>query len=89
MKYIQGKTASWGGKEVTIESRYIGYTIGNIVIKVRVCEKTKAIWKEQFREQLLNLSEEQRAKMWEKYLIQVRIKRNDIKVKNLAKRAKV
>ncbi|MFA5931481.1 MAG: hypothetical protein WC821_04180 [archaeon] len=50
--------------------------------------KTQAIWKEQFREQLLNLSEEQRAKMWEKYLTQVRIKRNDIRVKNLAKRAK-
>lgn len=50
--------------------------------------KTQAVWKEQFRDMLLNLPEEQRQKMWNNYIQHTKIKRNDIKRTNLAKRAK-
>ena len=44
-KYIQGKTASitLGNGEVEIESRYVGFTLGNKVIIIRVDEKSKNI----------------------------------------------
>ena len=46
-KYYQAKTASaelnGSGKDVNIESRYIGFKIGNNIIKIRVDEKTKNI----------------------------------------------
>ena len=56
--------------------------------KVVKSGKTKALWNEQFRDALLLVPEEQRAEMWEKYLTRARIKRNEIRAKNLAKRAK-
>lgn len=45
-KYIQAKTASaeLGGKNnVTIESRYIAFKLGNNTIRIRVNEKTNNI----------------------------------------------
>ena len=45
MEYIQGKTASAfiGGGTTQIESRYIGFRLGNNTIKIRVNEKTHNI----------------------------------------------
>lgn len=45
MEYIQGKTASAPllGGEVTIESRYIGFNLGNNTIRVRINEKSNNI----------------------------------------------
>jgi len=45
MQYVQGKTAcaSIGSNKVTIESRYIGFILGNNIIKVRIDEKTNNI----------------------------------------------
>ena len=44
-KFIQGKTAStfMGTKKINIESRYIGFKVGNNIVKVRVDEKTNNI----------------------------------------------
>lgn len=44
-KYIQAKTASaeLGSKNVQIESRYLGFKVGNNIIKIRVDEKTQNI----------------------------------------------
>jgi hypothetical protein len=44
-KYIQFKTASaaLGSKNVEIESRVIGCSVGNTIVKVRVNEKTNNI----------------------------------------------
>ena len=44
-KFIQGKTASatFGSKNINIESRYIGFVFGNIEFKIRVDEKTNNI----------------------------------------------
>ena len=41
-KYIQGKTASGNliTGECMIESRYVGYLLGNSIVKVRVNEQT-------------------------------------------------
>ncbi len=45
MKYIQGKTASAfvGSNNCEIESRYIGYIIGNTIHKIRINEKTSNV----------------------------------------------
>jgi hypothetical protein len=42
MEYVQGKTASadLNGKNVVIESRYIGLKLGNNIVIIRVNEKT-------------------------------------------------
>ena len=44
-KYIQAKSASadLGGNNIEIESRYIGFSLGNNIVKVRVNEKNKNI----------------------------------------------
>lgn len=44
-QYIQAKTASaeLGNNFVNIESRYIGFKLGNNIIKVRIDEKTDNI----------------------------------------------
>ena len=44
-KYVQGKTASvtFGNGKVEIESRYIGFSMGNNMIIIRVDEKSKNI----------------------------------------------
>ena len=44
-EYIQAKTASvdLGGNNIEIESRYVGFSLGNNIVKVRVNEKTKNI----------------------------------------------
>ena len=44
-KYIEAKTASvgLGGGEPRIESRYIGFKLGNNVVRVRVSEKNNDI----------------------------------------------
>lgn len=44
-EYIQAKTASadLSGENVQIESRYIGFKLGNNIVKVRVDEKTNNI----------------------------------------------
>lgn len=44
-KYIQAKTASaeLGSNNVKIESRYIGFKLGNNIIKIRADEKTNNI----------------------------------------------
>ena len=44
-KYIQAKTASaeLGTNVVEIESRYIGFKLGNNIVRIRVDEKTKNI----------------------------------------------
>ena len=45
LEYIQAKTASadLNGQNATIESRYIGFKLGNSIVKVRVDEKTNNI----------------------------------------------
>ena len=46
MEYVQAKTASaniGGSQEVVIESRYIGWKLGNNIVKIRVDEKTNNI----------------------------------------------
>ena len=45
MKYIQGKSAcaNLGSNKVEICSRYIGFVLGNSIIKLRVDEKTNNI----------------------------------------------
>ena len=45
LEYVQGKSAcaSLGGGKVEILSRYIGFYLGNNIIKVRVNEKTNDI----------------------------------------------
>lgn len=45
MDYVQGKTASamLGASECEIVSRYIGFKMGNSIVKVRVDEKTNNI----------------------------------------------
>jgi len=44
-EYIQGKSASafLGSGKVTIESRYIGFRLGNNIVKIRIDEKTNNI----------------------------------------------
>lgn len=44
-KYIQAKTASAeiGSNNIEIESRYIGFKIGNNIVRIRVDEKTQNI----------------------------------------------
>jgi len=44
-KYIQAKTASaeLGSNNIEIESRYIGFEIGNNIVRIRVDEKTNNI----------------------------------------------
>ena len=44
-KYIQAKTASaeLGSNNVTIESRYIAFELGNNIVRIRVDEKTNNI----------------------------------------------
>jgi len=44
-KYIQAKTASadLGTKFVQVESRYIGFSLGNNIVRIRVDEKTDNI----------------------------------------------
>jgi len=44
-KYYQAKTASamLGSNEITIESRFLAFKLGNNIIKVRVNEKTNNI----------------------------------------------
>lgn len=44
-KFIQGKTASAfiGSSNINIESRYIGFIVGNITVKIRVDEQTNNI----------------------------------------------
>ena len=44
-EYVQAKTASsdLNGQNVQIESRFIGFKIGNNIVKVRVDEKTNNI----------------------------------------------
>jgi hypothetical protein len=45
MKYVQFKTASAdiGGNNVEIESRVLGFVLGNNTVKIRVDEKTNNI----------------------------------------------
>jgi hypothetical protein len=45
MEYVQGKTASafLNSDKIKIESRYIGITLGNNIVKVRVNEETNDI----------------------------------------------
>lgn len=45
MQYIQGKTASasLSGGKATIISRYIGFVLGNNIVKIRVDEKSNNI----------------------------------------------
>lgn len=45
MIYVQGKTASasLSGGESTIESRYIGFYLGNSIVRIRVNEKSNNI----------------------------------------------
>ena len=46
-KYIQAKTASanlgQGENNIQIESRYIGFSLGNNIVRIRVDEKTNNI----------------------------------------------
>ena len=45
-KYVQAKTASAdlsGGKNVQIESRYIGFSLGNTIVKIRINESDNNI----------------------------------------------
>ena len=44
-EYIQGKTASAiiGANKINIESRFIGFSCGNKIVKIRVDEKTNNI----------------------------------------------
>lgn len=44
-KYIQAKTASaeLGSNDIQIESRYIGFKLGNNIVRIRVDEKTQNI----------------------------------------------
>jgi len=44
-EYIQAKTASanLGSKTIQIESRYIGFKLGNNIVRIRVDEKTNNI----------------------------------------------
>lgn len=44
-KYVQGKTASAtiGSNKINIESRFLGFVIGNKIIKIRVDEKSNNI----------------------------------------------
>ncbi len=44
-EYIQGKSASSfiGSNNIEIQSRYIGFKYGNIILKIRVDEKTNNI----------------------------------------------
>jgi len=44
-EYVEAKTASvgMGGGEVQIESRYIGFRLGNSIVKVRASEDSKEI----------------------------------------------
>jgi hypothetical protein len=45
MSYIQGKSAcaAFSSGKVEVLSRYIGFRIGNKIVKVRVCENTNNI----------------------------------------------
>ena len=45
MEYVQGKSASanLGSSKITVLSRYIGFKIGNNIVKVRVDEQTNNI----------------------------------------------
>jgi len=44
-KYVQAKTASaeLGSNDIQIESRYIGFKLGNNTVRIRVNEKTQNI----------------------------------------------
>ena len=44
-QYIQAKTASadLGSRNIQIESRYIGFKLGNNIVRIRVDEKTNNI----------------------------------------------
>jgi len=45
-RYIQAKTASAdlaGGRNIQIESRYIGFSLGNNIVKIRVNESNNNI----------------------------------------------
>jgi len=45
MEYVQGKTASasLSGGPSTVESRFIGFILGNNIVRIRVNEKTNNI----------------------------------------------
>lgn len=45
MKYTQGKTASalLGSGKIEIESRFLGFQVGNKIVKIRVNEKNNNI----------------------------------------------
>jgi hypothetical protein len=44
-EYIQGKSASSfiGSDNINIESRFVGFKYGNIIVKIRIDEKTNNI----------------------------------------------
>lgn len=45
LSYVQGKSASAniGSGEVTVESRFIGFLLGNNIVKIRIDEKSNNI----------------------------------------------